>query len=261
MTSTSAGVDRAVDLLEAIASSSGGEPLLLSDVARAIQLHVSTAHRLLKRLETRGLVERIDGGYVIGLRAFELGTAWTRRNPVKEHAKPIMEELASAVNETTHLGILEGDEVVYIEKVEGSHAVRTSSEIGRRMPAHSTAVGKALLAYAQPTKLASLRDKPLVRRTPNTIVTWAKLDRELERIRRRGYSTDDCENEEGVRCVGAPVFDHAGKLIASLSISAPLQRGSDARMKEIAAVLVQAANRLSARLGHQSPARGRTAAS
>jgi DNA-binding IclR family transcriptional regulator len=246
-------IDRAIDVLEALAFHDGPELLRLSDIARQTGIHPSTAYRLLQRLAARGLVGRVDGRYAIGLRAFELGAAWSRGSSVAATAKPVMERLVAAVNETAHLGVLDGSEVAYVEKVESNHAVHTRSQIGRRMPAHSTAVGKALLAFLDDAELDARRAQPLTRRTENTILTWPELDRELAATRERGYSIDDAENEDGVRCVGAPIFGYEGRLVASLSISAPAQRFPRERVPELARILVAAANDVSARLGHPAP--------
>jgi DNA-binding IclR family transcriptional regulator len=127
--------------------------------------------------------------------------------------------LRDRTGETVHLGVLEAGQVVYVEKLESPGPLRMASMVGRIVPAHSTALGKAMLAYLPGAGGADRGEARLVRRTPNTITDPARLFQELAAIRARGYSIDNVENEEGIRCVGAAIFDHRGRVAGAVSVS------------------------------------------
>jgi IclR family acetate operon transcriptional repressor len=148
-----------------------------------------------------------------------------------------------------HLGVLDGSDVVYIEKVESKHAVRMFSQIGRTMPAYSTGVGKAILAFLPEERLERALPERLEARTPATITDKGELRRHLAAVRRRGYSTDEIENEEGIRCVGAPVFDHTGLVCAGISVAGPASRVTSDRIRELGKLVQDAALATSRRIG------------
>jgi IclR family KDG regulon transcriptional repressor len=251
-------IDRAVAILEALGTRD--DDLSLFELAERLDLHKSTIHRLLMVLERHRLVERHpeSGKYGLGLKLFELGSKAFDRLGLGERARPYLERLAAETGETAHLCTLEAGEVLYLEKVEPSRTVRVPSSVGRRNPAHCTAVGKALLAFLPPTEVdALIRDRGLKAYTRHTLTTPALLKRELRAIRDRGYAIDDEEIEEGLRCIGAPVRDHSGRVVASMSIAGPAFRLTRAKITGAARLVTKAADALSAELGYRPPKAGR----
>src|SRR5882724_10154984 len=244
-------LDRAVVILDMLAAVR--EDLSLFELSERLDLHKSTIHRLLMVLERHRLVERHleNGKYGLGLKLFELGQNAFARLGIGERARPHLERLASAAGETAHLCALDDGEVLYLEKVEPTRTVRVPSGVGHRNPAHCTAVGKALLADLPEAELdALIRRRGLKEHTRNTITTPALLKRELRTIRERGYAIDDEEIEEGLRCIGAPVRDHSGRVVASMSVAGPAFRLTRARTAAVARLVTKAAEALSAELGH-----------
>jgi IclR family acetate operon transcriptional repressor len=151
----------------------------------------------------------------------------------------------ATLNETVHVGILDGPDVVYVDKLESTRPLSLTSKIGGRNPAHATAVGKALLAWTYPTQASITewvrRDGPLVRRTSRTIVDAGQLAKELGRVRADGFSKDLEESEPGVRCLATPIFFGGAAPIAAISVSAPKDRLPTGMMPEVAALLVREA--------------------
>jgi DNA-binding IclR family transcriptional regulator len=250
-------LDRAMAILDTLAAQ--GEEVSLYEIAERLRLHKSTIHRLLMVLERHRLVERRAPShkYGLGLKLFELGNHAFTRLGIGERARPYLERLAAEARETAHLCILDDGEVLYLEKVEPSRNVRVPTSVGRRNPAHCTAVGKALLAHLSDAELDDvIRRRGLEARTPNTITSAARLRRELRAIRSRGYAVDDEEIEEGLRCVGAPVRDHTGRVVASMSIAGPAFRLTRAKMAGLARLVTKAADGLAGELGYRADGRG-----
>jgi DNA-binding IclR family transcriptional regulator len=246
-------LDRAVTILDTLAAHV--DDLSLFELAERLSLHKSTIHRLLMVLERHRLVERRarNGKYGLGLRLFEFGTKAFARLGLGERARPYLERLAADAGETAHLCILDGGEVLYLEKVEPSRTVRVPSSVGMRNPAHCTAVGKALLAHLPQSDLDALvRGRGLKAHTRNTITSPALLKRELRAIRERGYAIDDEEIEEGLRCVGAPVRDHGGRVVASMSIAGPAFRVTRGKASTLGRLVMKIADELSAELGYRN---------
>jgi DNA-binding IclR family transcriptional regulator len=185
-------LDRAFAILDALATAP--QDASLSELAETVKLHKSTVHRLLMILEGYRVVQRDPqtGRYQLGLRLFELGSLAVGNFNVRERARAHLERLVYEVDETVHLCVLDAGEVLYIDKIEPSRSVRMASRVGRRNPAHCTAVGKAMLAWLPEKEVENiLRHHGLPRMTPNTIVTPAELRSELERVRQRGYAIDN----------------------------------------------------------------------
>jgi DNA-binding IclR family transcriptional regulator len=218
-------IGRMMKLLEVLAHHA--EPVALKSLASASGLHPSTAHRILAALVADRMVERADpGSYRLGMRLLELGNLVKGRISVREHALPFMRDLHAATGEAVNLSVRRDDEIVYVERTSTDRSLmRVVNIVGARAPLHITAVGKLFLledgpdglrGYAQRTRLPQF--------TRNTITNPGALERELERIRRSGYAVDNEEAELGVRCIGAPVRDDGGTLVAGLSVSAPAER-------------------------------------
>jgi DNA-binding IclR family transcriptional regulator len=234
----------------------GGGDLSLFELSERLDLHKSTIHRLLMVLERLRLVERHgeSGKFGLGLKLFELGSKASGRLGLGERARPHLERLAATAGETAHLCVLDDGEVLYLAKVEPSRTVRVPSSIGQRNPVHCTAVGKALLAFLPDDEVdALIRRRGLKAYTRSTIVTPPLLRRALRVIRERGYAVDDEEIEEGLRCVGAPVRDHSGRVVASVSVAGPAFRLTRNQIPSVARLVMKAARELSAELGHRPP--------
>jgi DNA-binding IclR family transcriptional regulator len=226
----------------------------VSEVSQELRIATSTAHRLLGALGAAGFVLQ-DGGrqkYRLSIKVFQLGARVANRHGLRQVAMPFMERLAAATGETANLGILHGTEVVYLEKVLNDDSMRLELQVGRGVPAHCTALGKAILAYQNPPLLDQLAGqiefKP---RTKNTITTMRALQRELLRVRRSGFALDREENFEGIRCVAAPVFDLNGVAIAAISLAGPASRLGDRHLLSLAREVVATAMRVSSGLGYE----------
>ncbi|MEW5792143.1 MAG: IclR family transcriptional regulator [Pseudomonadota bacterium] len=248
-------IDRMAGLLEAIAAA---EPASLKVLSAETGLHPSTAHRILASLIDNGLVERNDAGhYRLGARLLGWAGRVQERVDVRREALPIMEALRTELGETVNLTVRDGDEVVYVERVSSHRAVRVEQVIGGRAPLHVTAVGKLFLGFdGQAAALDYAHRTGLPVLTPNTITDPARLWEEARRAWERAYAFDDEEADLGVGCIGVPVRDASGRMVAGLSVSAPIERRRD----EWVARVVAAGERLSARLGYRGGQPGRTRA-
>ena len=248
-------IERAVAILNAF---SAEDPELgVTELAGRLGLHKSTVHRFMVNLEAAGLVERTRSArYRLGLRIFELGGLVMQRMNLWDEALPFLEGLVRDTGETGHLAVLDGGEAIYIERVEARRALRIPSAVGRGYPAHATNLGKVLLADLAPERLRQLLgDRPLGAFTPHTITDPAELEAELERIRAQGFAVDNEEYDEGLRCIGAPIYDHSGHAVAALGIGGPVTRITPERVDVLAELVMTAARGLSRRLGaHQSGA-------
>jgi DNA-binding IclR family transcriptional regulator len=243
-------VERAASILGAFTAE---EPeLRLSELAARLNLHKATTHRFLVNLEHLGFVERAprSGKYRLGWRLFELGGLVSQRLDLWDEALPFLEGLVRDTGETGHLAVLEGGQAVYIERVETRRALRLPSARRRGYPAHATNLGKVLLAYASPDLAKDiLLSRELEAFTPNTITNVDQLTVELVAIRERGYSVDNEEYDEGLRCIGAPVRDSSGRVVAAVGIGGPVTRITPARVDDLSRLVIASAHGLSMRLG------------
>ena len=247
-------LDRAMGLIGALAAGRG--PTALTRLAEQAELHTSSAHRILAALAAHGLVEKTGAGeYELGVRWLEVGNRLRARLNIRQVALPFMQRLAETTGETVNLIVRRGDEAVYVERVSGGQTlIQVVQVVGAHAPLHVTAVGKIFLAedsasgvmgYAERTKLPAY--------TPNTLVTLEKLRRELDVIRTEQLAHDREEAELGVACIGAPIRDAEGKLVAGLSISAP----ADRHKPDWAPLLGSAAAQIGASLGYHAGAERR----
>jgi DNA-binding IclR family transcriptional regulator len=255
-------IERAVAILNAF---SAEQPeLRVSELAERLGLHKSTVHRFLVNLEAAGMVERNprSGRYRLGLRIFELGGLVMQRMDLWDEALPFLEGLVRDSGETGHLAVLDGGEAIYVERVEARRALRIPSAVGRGYPVHATNLGKVLLAYLPEEEITRIvAERGLAGYTPHTITDAEQLASELALIRERGYAIDNEEYDEGLRCIGAPVWDHTGRVVAAMGIGGPVTRVTPERVDQLAEMVMAAARGLSRRLGaHQSVAYATTGA-
>jgi DNA-binding IclR family transcriptional regulator len=229
-------------------------PVRLGVLVERSGLPRSTTLRLLGALLEAGLLELDpDRGYSLGPQLAVWGQQYLERLDVAQKAGDLMRELADTTRETCFLGVREHRQVLYVAHADGPQAVRPAARIGSRNPLHSTAIGKSLLAFGPPESVAEYVDGKLEARTEKTITEPAALLEELERIRERGWAIDDIENEEGVRCVAAPVRNHLGAVVAAMSVAAPAYRFALEDLPGIAPTVLNATAELSRRIGWRGP--------
>jgi IclR family transcriptional regulator, KDG regulon repressor len=252
-------VGRAVDLLDLFLDGKG--PRSVPEITAELRLPRSTAYELVQTLVARKCLRPVDGDghrYDLGLHLFELGSAYADSIDLTDQGQQVAREVVARCDETVHVATLDGTDVVYFVKADSSQAVRMVSAVGKRLPAHCTAVGKVMLAGLDDDEVvARYADTgEWVRMTPNTIPSLAELLASLALIRQQGLAFDDCESNIDVRCVAAPVRDATGSVVAGLSISVPVHR-SDQLHGELAECAVDAARSLSTRLGYRPRTGGR----
>jgi len=245
-------VDRALDILELYLTSP--EELSVKEISEAMGLSKSTVHGLIKTLEQRGYLKQNPGNmkYRLGMKLFSLGNVVADHLDIRKIARPVIRRLADNIKETVHLAVLNGDEVVYTEKVEGPGALRMYSQVGRKVPVYCTGVGKVILAYQDEETVERLLSKETLRAfTPYTITDKEKLKAHLAAIREQGYALDNEEIELGLKCVAAPIYDHQCKVIASISCAGPAIRMSGGLDFKIRA-MKEAAHEISRLMGYQA---------
>jgi DNA-binding IclR family transcriptional regulator len=243
-------VMKALDVLEILA---GAEyfPLTIGEIAARCGLSRPTAHRLVITLARRGyLATTPDRRYRLGPKVLSLARALMDVTGLPTVARPILATLAHALGETVFLGMLDGAEVLYLDKFETPRSARMYSVVGTRNPVYCTALGKSLLAFLPDNQQQQiLRRVILIRRARNTHRTIESLMRDLEETRRRGYAVDDVENEQGIRCIGVPILNANGYPVAAISVAGPETRLTRDRIAEIAPAVVEAAHQISVQLG------------
>lgn len=245
-------LDRACDILECLAAR--GPELGVSEITDHLGLSKSTVHRILSVLDQREMVQRIrpTGKYILGIKLVELGSKAGSAYGLGELAGVHLKQLVEETGETAHLGVLRGDTVVSLSAVESPKTLRPPATVGRRSPAHSSSLGKCMLADLSPDELEkALKGRELERFTPKTIVTLSGLLDELLKVRSQGYAVDDEEFEYGLKCIGAPIHDRSGHVIAAVSIAGPSSRLGPVSMKPFAAAVRRVASEISDALGYR----------
>ena len=224
----------------------------VSELARRLGLGKSTVHRLLTTLVSEGLVEQNTetGAYRLGLVMFELGQAVRVHMDLHAAVAAVLAALREETHESCQVGILDGHEVVYVDRLESSHTLRLMNETGRRVPVHCTSSGKVLLAHLSPDALDKvLAEAPLSRLTPRTIVVPDLLRADLDKVRARGWSEAVEEREIGVASIAAPIRDTSGHVVAAVSIGGPAARMGAQQRRRLADTVVEAGEAASRRLG------------
>ncbi|NWF92736.1 MAG: IclR family transcriptional regulator [Syntrophaceae bacterium] len=247
-------IERASLILDSLGQNPQG--ISVRDLSKKINLPKGTTHRLLSSLAYLGYVRQDlkTRNYFLGLKLVELGNLLLSQLDLRKEAEPFLKELAEKTKETVHMVVLDRNEIVYIEKVETDQnpsGLKMASRVGSRNPAHSCAVGKVLLAHLSEEELNHLiEEKGLPKRTENTITDLAQLKSHLKIVRSQGYGVDDEENEKGIRCIAAPIYNQAGKAVAALSISGPAFRLTKKLIQEtLKKDVMETALKISKRLG------------
>jgi len=247
-------IERVSAIFDMLAQSSKG--VSLGDIAAAVDLPKGTTHRLLSSLMYFDFIRQDDESrkYSLGFKLAELGGILLEQIDLRREAEPFLHALSNRVGETVYLVLLDGVEVVYIEKIEPedqSIVLRATSKVGQRNAVNSCSLGKALLAHLPEQELDALFKKmPFIRKTANTITNPNQLKEHLQSVRAQGYALDDEESEEGIRCVAAPVFNDRKTAVAAISISGPSIRMTRQRIEEtLKDEVMQTALQISHKLG------------
>ncbi len=245
-------VSRALDILEAFAV--GQEELGVTELSRKLKLHKNNVFRLLATLETRGYVEqdKETGNYRLGMKTFEVASVFLHHLGLVKQARPVLEQLAAETGETAYLAVLDGPWAVCVDGVETAHAVRVVSQLGRRVPAHASALGKIQLAFRPQEELEQLwKQHELVAVTPRTITDAGRLGEELARIAAQDLALEDEEAASGVRGAAAPVRDYQRRVVGAVGVVGPVLRLTLERVQsELAPRVRAAAQSVSKRLGY-----------
>jgi len=247
-----ATVSKALDVLELFSDTT--RDLSLTEIAELAELPKSSTFRYLATLESRGYLQRDPQTerYHLGLAIMRLGAVATQRLDVRQVAEPLMRELRDTYRETVNLAVpASNGRIVYIEVVEANQVVKMAARVGDEDYAHTAALGKAMMAMMSEIQWERLKPRSLPQRTEYSIIDWPSLMRELDQIRKRGFAIDDRESNAQVRCVGVPILDRRGEVIAGLSISGPANRLTVACALEIGPALVGVGRRISAQVGYE----------
>lgn len=245
-------VTRALDILELFLE----QPTLSApEITERLGLPRTTVHELVTTLTDRAYLIPTPGQptrYRLGMRLFQLGSVFADQLDLAHEAREAAQRVAAGCDETVHVAVLDGADVVYIAKVDSTHPVRMVSAVGRRLPAHCTGVGKMLLSGLSPDAIDARypRDRELAGMTSHSVTSPVRLRAHLEEVRGHGLAYDECESNEAVYCVAAPVYDHTGDMVAAMSISVPSIRWNAERRDEWSALVRHGAESLSQRLGH-----------
>ncbi|HOV26039.1 MAG TPA: IclR family transcriptional regulator [Pseudobacteroides sp.] len=245
-------VERTLKILEVLSDYSDG--LGITELSDKVNLHKSTVFRLLSTLINRGYVTQDleSSKYKITFKLFELGSKKVDKLDLLKSSKPYTRMLMESVNEVVHLIIRDEAEIVYIDKVEANNTISMASRIGKRNPMYCTATGKAILAFLPEEEVLKVwNSSKIVKMTGNTITDFILFKKELHNIRQNGYAVDNEENELGVRCVAAPIFDFKGDIAAAISVSGPVNRITDDKIDFISNEVIKYANLISVEIGHK----------
>jgi IclR family KDG regulon transcriptional repressor len=244
-------LDRALNILDILADRDGA--VGLTELANEMGLDSSTVYRLVATLRAHGYAQQdeTDKRYALGPKAIELGQKALAKFTLRSRGAPFVRELASKTGETAHLVTIVGGQAVYVDKRIGSGPLTISAQIGGLALPYCTATGKAIAAHLTEAELDRLLSETELRRlTERTIVDPEVLREHLRTVRAQGYAVDNEEYHPGIRCVGAPIFDHRGFVVGALGISASVATLVEEKMERCTAVLLDVAGRLSESMGY-----------
>lgn len=228
--------------------------LKITDISELMGLHKSTVHSLLKTLqEYRYIDQNPDNGkYKLGMKLVERGNFVTSTMDIRKIANTHLLNLSMKTGQTTHLGILDGKEGVYIDKVDGPLALIRYSRIGKRIPLHSTAVGKVLLAFQDTNKTKKILENYVyTEQTKYSVTNENDLYKELENVAKQGYAIDNQENELGVQCIAVPIYNHTGQVTAAISMSSIISRITEEELRDYIELLKGTGKDVSREMGYR----------
>ncbi|MGC8573605.1 MAG: IclR family transcriptional regulator [Caldisphaera sp.] len=241
---------KAIEILSLLKLNSN---MRLNDISKKINAPKSTTHGLLSTLCDFGFVEKtsVAGEYKLGYKLYELGMEVAKQWKIIDVALPYLKNIVNELNETAHLATLSTDgEVFYIQKYESNRSIKIVSDVGSKLPAHCTGVGKVLLSYLDDKSLLKIvQSKGLKSFTKNTITDFEKLKEELTKIKIQGYAIDNEEIMDGLKCIASPIYDHTGKVFYAISISGPVNRLSGDRFYKALKLIQKTSLEISKNLG------------
>ena len=246
-------IERALDILEAFTYSN--PELGLVEISKKVKLSKGTTYRIVYTLTSRGYISQDQnlGKYRLGPKSFEIGSVALSQMEIRRVAHTYLEELRNLTGEATHLVVQDKGEALYLDKLDSPRAIRMNSFIGQRLPMHCTAVGKAMLADLPELEVSYICNmRGMGRSTAKTITTIEGLLQDLQQVKAEGYAIDDEENEEGLRCLAAPIRDYSGKVIAAISVSVPIFRFGDELRPNFVESLVSTAKQISYQMGYHA---------
>ncbi|MFQ5902171.1 MAG: IclR family transcriptional regulator [Candidatus Binatia bacterium] len=246
-------IDRGLTILEVVSQSKKG--LTNSEVSRKMKLPKSTTSYILRTLKQRGYLHKDDnsGKYRLTAKLFSVGSQALRGLDLHDIVLPILQELVDKTGLTGHLAILDGYDVVYIEKIDKPGFIMMNTWVGLRLDVHCTAVGKVLIAYLPQANIEEIiRERGLAKHTPQTITSPSQLFSELARVRAAGYALDKSENSFDVKCIAAPIFDTEGKVKAAVGLTGTESQMRLHKLKDYVRLIKQAAKSISRQLGYDS---------
>jgi IclR family transcriptional regulator, KDG regulon repressor len=248
-------LDRGLRILELLASDEAKVGMTLTELGHALGMHRSTMFRFLATLRARGYIDRdpVTDRYRLGSRVLTIAGAFLDNLDIRHVARPALQALCDRTHELVHLATLDRGEVVTVERIEGKHPVSLQTGVGARRPVYCTASGKAILAYLPAETVDDLLARGMDAYTPRTITTPESMHEHLSEVRRLGYSIDDEERIEGVRCAASPVFGHEGNVVAAISVASPIQRTPHDRLCQLGEEVRMAADVISRQLGYMGP--------
>jgi IclR family KDG regulon transcriptional repressor len=244
-------VNNALDLLEEFKGDRN--ELGVTELSNRLNLHKNNIFRLLATLETKGYIEqnKATENYRLGVKSLELGQTFIKQLGLVRPVKPFLKEIVEKCDETAYLGTIRQNSVVYLDVEEADQIVKVASRVGGRVPIHSTAIGKAQIAYASEGELENMGILDHMERfTPNTIVDKVEFMKHIKGVAKQGYALDNEEYNVGVRCVAVPLRDYTGRVVGAISVSGPSFRMTDEVVKEkIIPVVKATGEKASKRLG------------
>ena len=243
-------IDRAVAILDCFSEEK--KELKLSEISERLGLNKSTVHGIISTLKYHGFISQDEETqkYKLGIRFVEFGDLVINSMNIRNAAVPVIDAVCERIEETVHIAMLDGLDVVWIEKRECTKSIKTSTKIGARLPAYTTADGKIIICYQNKDKIKNYLPKRIPQYTKNTITNKGEFIKKLEEMKKNGYAIDNEEYVEGLKCVAAPIFDHDGKVRFSLSTTGPAFRMNEERIKELIVIIKEAANEISHRIGY-----------
>lgn len=243
-------LDRAFDILDIL--SENIVPMRLSEIATASGLSKSTVHRILSAMLERSIVAKTEtGAYTIGYKIIEFAGTHINNLELLTEAKPYLSRIMRELDLTAHLGILDGADVVYLEKLDGHPNAQSYTQVGHRSPGFCSSIGKCLMAGMSRDELDDVLDLcDFKKYTPNTITNRRDYIRHLKEVRRQGWAMDDEEYEIGHRCIGATVYDYRGLPVAAISASGSVSLLSDDRIEAVIGKVKELAAQLSRQIGY-----------
>lgn len=243
-------LDRSLDIIEIVAATQHG--LGISQIAEKSGLPKATAYRLITALCSRGYLQKEHGNtYQVGIKLIEVASYHINELELQTEVRPYLKEIVQQLNLTAHLGVLDQDKVVYVEKQDLFSRFGLYAQIGYRIPAYCSSMGKCLLSALPEDKLVeSMRGCHFMKFTANTITDFKTLKQELQKVRGRGWAIDDQEERLGQRCVGAPIYDYRGEMIAAISASGNLETLPDEKIEKVSSYVMRIAREISRKIGY-----------